>query len=276
MFSDLHTHSAISDDAEDSMRAMALAAAEKGLELLCLTDHADLDALDGSPQRQPFPLGEWRAAFEEAREAAGDRVALRLGLELGEADHHPEAAAALAAAVPDFIIGSTHNLLHTPDFYCGRPGGEAPALFNTAEKRRALLDRYVSELEATARLGFFDVLGHIGYPLRYMRPYEPQLSLMPWRDRLAELLRGLIAAGKGIEVNTSGLRGSLGETMPAPWLLRLYRDLGGEVLTLGSDAHRCRDLGAGITETKKWLAELGFRRHCVYNKRKAEFYPLLD
>ncbi len=276
MFSDLHTHSLISDDAENSMAEIALAAAKRGLDLVCFTDHADLDGLEGGPAPFPFPTERWQAAFEAAREAAKGRVTLRLGLELGEADHRPAEAAALAAAVPDFIIGSTHNLCGLPDFYCGRPGGEAPALFDAAEKRRALLSRYVSELEATAALGLFDVIGHIGYPLRYMRAYEPDLTLLPWRERLAELFRRLIAAGKGVEVNTSGLRGSLGETMPAPWLLSLYRDLGGELVTLGSDAHRTGDVGAGIAETQKLLRTLGFRFHCVYNKRKAAFYPLDD
>ena len=274
MFADLHTHTTFSDDADNSMTEMAGAAAGAGLELVCFTDHADLDLIDGRPAEAPFPMETYRAAFDAAREAVGEGVTLRLGLELGEADHHPAEAAALAALVPDFIIGSTHNLRDTPDFYCGRPGGEAPELFDTAEKRRALLDRYVSELEATVALGCFDALGHIGYPLRYMRPWEPELTLAPWRDRLAELLRGLIAAGKGLEVNTSGLRKGLGETMPAPWLLSLYRDLGGRRLTLGSDAHRTADLGAGIDETKKLLSALGFRYHCVYNKRQAEYYSL--
>ncbi|MDD6189280.1 MAG: histidinol-phosphatase HisJ family protein [Clostridiales bacterium] len=274
MLYDLHTHSIYSDDADNSMTEMALAAAEAGLGGICFTDHADLDDINGTYNPLAWRREEYFSAFEAARKAAGDRIALRLGLELGEASHYPDIAREVAAQVPDFIIGSVHNLAGTPDFYCGRADGEDSRMYASPEACHALLERYVSELEDTAALGCFDVIGHIGYPLRYMRTVYPDMSLEPWRERLAELFRALARMGKGIELNCSGLRQSLGETMPSAGILALYRDMGGEIVTLGSDAHRVSDVGKGLSQGKNLLIGLGFSRYCVYNKRKAEFINL--
>lgn len=275
MLYDFHVHSAYSDDAESSMVEMARAAVRCGLSGICFTDHADLDDINGNFNPEAWRPAEYYAAFQAAREAVDSRqIILRLGLELGEASHYPAEAQRIAAEIPDFIIGSVHNLAGTADFYYGRSGGEDSRMFSSPETCHRLLERYVAELEDTAHLGCFDVIGHIGYPLRYMRTVYPSLGLEPWRDRLAELFRAIIRVGKGIELNCSGLRQSLGETMPNRNLLELYRDLGGKIITLGSDAHRCADIASGLINGKKLLSALGFRHYSVYNKRKVEFINL--
>ena len=274
MLYDYHVHSTYSDDAENTMAEMAPAAAKAGLAGLCFTDHVDLDDINGVYNPLAWRPDEYFAAFEKAKAAAGDNITLRLGVELGEATHYPEIARQIAGELPDFIIGSVHNLENTPDFYCGRAGGECPEMYATRESCAVLLDKYVTELEDTARLGLFDVIGHIGYPLRYMRTLYTDMGIEPWRDRLAELFRSLAQSGKGIELNCSGLRQSLGETMPAKWLLALYRDMGGEIITLGSDAHRTEHVGSGLSIGKNLLQGLGFKYYCVYNSRKPEFIEL--
>ncbi len=274
MLYDQHIHSTYSDDAENTMAEMALAAAQAGLAGICFTDHADLDDINGVYNPLAWREDEYFAAFEAAKSASGDKIRLRLGLELGEANHYPETARAVAARVPDFIIGSIHNLRDTPDFYCGRAGGEDGEMYATPEACAALLERYIGELEETAALGCFDVIGHIGYPLRYMRTVYPTLGLEPWHERLAELFRRLADAGKGIELNCSGLRQSLGETMPNAALLALYRDMGGQIITLGSDAHSTKHIGACLEEGKNLLLGLGFTHYCVYNNREPEFIML--
>ena len=274
MLFDYHVHSTYSDDAENSMAEMAAAAASAGLAGLCFTDHVDLDDINGRFNPVAWRSEEYFAAFAAAQSAAGDNISLRLGIELGEANHYPEVAREISAVVPDFIIGSIHNLKDTPDFYCGRAGGELPEMYATRESCHALLDRYITELEETERLGCFDVIGHIGYPLRYMRSVYPELTLEPWYERLAELFRRLVQSGKGIELNCSGLRQSLGETMPNGSILALYKSMGGEIITLGSDAHSVKHVGMGLEEGKKLLKGLGFSHYCVYNRRKIEFIKL--
>src|SRR5699024_1167265 len=100
----------------------------------------------------------------------------------------------------------------------------------------------------------FDVLGHIIYPLRYLPP-QYELDLKPWWDQLAHILQKVIRSGRGIELNTTQ-----GDTVEQ-WtdLLRLYHDLGGEILTLGSDAHRPACMGAAIPRAGALAKEAGFR-----------------
>jgi histidinol-phosphatase (PHP family) len=135
---------------------------------------------------------------------------------------------------------------------------------------------YLDEYIELTRLGSFDVLGHIGYPLRYMRTIGFDISLEPFTEKLSVLFKELMLKGKGIELNTSGLRKWLNEPLPAPFILRLYRELGGEIITLGSDAHRPEDTGADIRKCLILLKELGYKYYCVYSQRKPEFIKIGD
>ena len=94
------------------------------------------------------------------------------------------------------------------------------------------------------------------------------------KPAVEEILKQVIADGKGIEVNTSSHRYGLRDTMPSADILKLYRDLGGEILTIGSDSHKPEHLGMYIEETKKFLKDLGFRRFCTYEKMQPVFYDL--
>ena len=124
-------------------------------------------------------------------------------------------------------------------------------------------------LEELVQTKGWDVLGHVIYPLRYI-PAEHGLDLRPWWDRLAEIFRAVISQGKGIELNTSA------GTTVEQWreVLALYRDLGGEVLTLGSDAHRPQFMAAAFPQALELLRALGFRWLCVYRRRTPLFCKL--
>ena len=132
-----------------------------------------------------------------------------------------------------------------------------------------VLEDYIKQMEALVDAGTFDVLGHIIYPLRYFSP-NLHLSLDPWQEQLDEILRRVIHSGKGIEFNTTQ-----GTTIRqwAPLLTR-YRELGGEILTLGSDAHRPQFIGAGFQEAAQMLQHLGYRYVCTYRQRTPQFHPL--
>ena len=84
----------------------------------------------------------------------------------------------------------------------------------------------------------------------------------------------MIADGKGIEMNTSAKRHGLKDTMPSREILRLYRELGGEIITIGSDSHKPEHLGTYIEETKRLLKDMGFEKFCTYEKMKPVFYDL--
>ena len=139
---------------------------------------------------------------------------------------------------------------------------------------RDMLRRYAEEHIELAQLGLFDVLGHIGYARRYMKRQGFDFGLEGLEDVLAEFFRLVIEQGKGIELNTSGLRDGTGCSFPTLPHLRLYRSLGGEIVTLGSDSHRTGDVGAGIEAGAELLREAGFRYFTVYKNRVPEFIRL--
>ena len=165
----------------------------------------------------------------------------------------------------DFVIGSVHNrslAAGGDDFYYGdyhSPGACYQAL-----------DDYVSSLERLASAGAYDVLGHIIYPLRYMARGCPEVSMDRYADRIRVALAIAIASGRGMELNTYNGR-TLAEWRP--WLA-LYRELGGEILTVGSDAHVPENVGQGVPEAYDLIRAAGFRYIAVYEGRKPRFVKL--
>lgn len=271
---DFHMHSHCSNDAKNSMTEMARAARDHGIQHICFTDHCDLDAFQtGEPD--PLCFENLRPGLEQdwadlsRHIPAGLEVGL--GLELGEANHNPELAAEIAAWEPlDFIIGSSHNLRGCRDFYCYP--------YQSLEECLALREQYLEELIETARLPCIDVIGHIGYICRYMAKAgfpQVRVDMRVCGDALDLLLRTAIEHGHGIECNCSGLRNPVvGSTIPGADILARYRELGGEIITLGSDSHNTRDAGAGIAESYALLESLGYRYITIFRQRKPEFIAL--
>jgi histidinol-phosphatase (PHP family) len=248
---DYHTHSAFSSDGRDGMPELLAAAARAGLDELCVTDHCDMgDAV--------FPAAERVRAFEETRAQNETGVRLLLGIELGEGIHNKPLAEKRAAGQPyDFVIGSHHALREEKDFYYTRYTSEAQC--------RSLLARYFAELAELAEWGCFDVLGHIAYPLRYMRRDGFMLDLLPrYEAELRELFGLLARSGRGIELNTK-------EPVPMTDILSLFRECGGEVVTAGSDAHSAAGVGNGVAEGLEICREAGFRTIAAFEQRRVRF-----
>jgi len=269
---DQHVHSDLSGDCSVPMREMARAAVKKGVDCLCFTDHCDLeDYQTGAYDPDCFDGAGRREAYENALFSVGGDIEILLGLELGESAHRPEKTAEiLACGGFDLIIGSIHNLRGDVDFYTRHSRN----LFISKEQCMKLLERYVKEHLELARFGGFDVIAHIGYPLRYMKDAGFDLTLDGFRDEFAEIFRLLAGSGRGIEVNTAGVRRGMGEVAPSPELIRLFRDCGGQIVTIGSDAHTREDIAADFSWGVDALKDAGFTHYTVFRGRKPEFYEL--
>jgi histidinol-phosphatase (PHP family) len=254
------------------MLEMARASRERGVTVLCFTDHCDMDdCRTGTPDPDCFSnrdrLLEMYA--ETLLEKPAD-MSVFLGLELGEGNHNP-ALAREVAAMPelDFVLGSLHNLKGVKDFYELDYHSEAECL--------KLVDAYLDELIDLSRLDCFDVMAHIGYTVRYMRRagFSATVSAEKYPEKMRELLGNLIARGKGIELNCSGfINPLLAAPIPAADVLCLYRELGGEILTVGSDAHRTQRAGLGLAEGFGLLRELGYDYVTVFEKRKPRWMKI--
>ena len=269
---DYHTHSHASPDGHASISEMAAAAVAAGLTELCITDHAECN---GFFERGDLPddvLYFYQARvdeeFTEARERFGDQIKLLYGVEIAQGHEAPAVYADLIDRHYDFVINSLHNLRGETDFYYMKE-------YHSAEHCRSLLRRYIEELYETAALDGFDVLGHIGYPLRYMR-YQAgfDVSLDVYQAELTDIFRLLVSKGRGIELNVSGLRDGGHVTFPTLKELKLYRACGGEIVTIGSDAHYPRHVGVGIIQGQAMLREAGFRFVTAYEQRVPRFITL--
>lgn len=262
---DCHTHSCCSFDSEAPLSEMVRAAREAGLKALCVTDHLDIQLEDGTI------LGEWDWAplLKQYRETAplSEDVEVLLGIELGGANTDPERGSRLLEGIPlDFVIGSVHNTspsMGNQDFYYMD--------FTDRDLAVRTMDDYMANLVTLSALPCYDALGHIIYPLRYINGRGGQnLSLDTWREQTDLVLRTVIETGRAIELNTH-----CGEEV-LPWIpvLKRYRELGGELITLGSDAHTPENVGKGLREGAQLLREAGFRWLTLYEKRIPRQIPL--
>ena len=254
--SDYHTHTRLSMDGQVPLSVMAERAAQAGMRELCVTDHFDL--LDADANR--VYDYDWPAAvrqFEETVPQFAGRLKLKLGLEFGMGHIDPPVSErVLAQPGLDFVIGSVHNL--SPE----RGGADLFYLdYSTPEACHDALDDYFTSMEKLVATDYYDVLGHVIYPLRYMNGLA---DIHPYLDRVSEILRTVISKGRGMEVNTYRGR-TVRDWVP---VLERYRDLGGELVTTGSDAHDPAHAGAGIAEACALLRELGFRYVTVYEGRR--------
>ena len=272
MLTDFHIHSTCSTDAHDTMKDMAQASFERGVSLLCFTDHVDLDDYrTGKPDNNCFDV--WpkiRRQHAEAVLSAPEGLEILCGIELGQSNHDAERAARIVETEGlDFVLGSLHNLRNTPDFSVLR--------YISMVDCKRYLNLYVAELLELSELTCFDVMAHIGYTRRYMLRdgFDLQLTMQNHGDELSDIFRRLIANGKGIEINCSGLRSvGINDSIPGLSILKRYRELGGDIITVGSDAHRTADASVGNDQGMDILRKAGFEYYTVFRQRKPEYIKL--
>lgn len=273
LLADTHTHTKYSTDSAAEPSEMLSAAGAAGLSTLCLTDHMDLD-FPGDPSLFVFDTAAYFGELLPLKEKASSDTSLPtllLGIELGLRPGRPdlrEQMNTLLAAYPfDFVIGSTHVVDNLDPYY--------PEYWELPGNR---LRRYFKDvLTNTAEHTNFDSLGHLDYIIRYLPDSFSLIkdyAVRDFMDLIEETLRILISRGQALEVNTAGLRKGLSFAHPKTEILLRYRELGGELLTLGSDAHSPSDVGANIKKTAELLKNCGFRYYSVYRERKPEMIAL--
>lgn len=252
MFADSHTHSRASFDGKASAARLAEEALKNGVGLFTVTDHCDLDGILAGFYPPYDPKAEW-ADVAAAREQFHGRVEIGFGVELGQPHLAPEAAANLLREHRfDFVIGSVHNLADMPDF----------AFLDYRDMPQALIDdllaRSLREAEAVASVPGIHTLAHVTYPCRYIRACGREVNLSRFRPMFESLFRVLMERNVALEFNIKMLREG-GEPDPTPEVLRWYREAGGRLVSVGSDAHAATDCGRMIRDAYALLASLGFR-----------------
>jgi histidinol-phosphatase (PHP family) len=263
---DYHTHTIFSDDCSTPVRDMIDAACRMGIKEMAITDHYDPDYPD-----RPFPfemdLTGYHKMLNEMKEEYKDKIHIVKGIEIGI--QHGETIDKCSKEANsfdyDFIIGSFHfaegyDLHAACDFYEGRTLEEIYIAF------------YSYMLDCLKKFKDYDVLGHINYIDRYADGI-PDFSV--YRDLVEEILRLIIGDGKGLEINTSSFRHGMGErTTPAKEILDLYVKLGGGIVTIGSDAHRPKDLGHRLDYAVEMIRSAGIGHLATFHQRKLKLISL--
>lgn len=275
---DCHTHTCNSPDAENTVSELCEQAIALGLDVLAITEHCEVNRYYGIEYYNATPNGydtyDFQLDFENsmkdntfAQKKYHDKLNIICGIELGQATHDFELAEKIISDERlDFVIGSMHQLPNHDDF--------AFIDYNEVDIPSLLMENYLEVLKL-CKWGKFDVLGHLTYTLRYIvGNCGIDVDMKPYEEIIAECYRVLISKGKGIEINTSGLRQTYGKTFPDLNYIKLYKDLGGEILSIGSDSHTTYDLARGIPQGVELAKLAGFTEVCYFKKRKPYFISL--
>ena len=275
MFADYHVHTSYSDDSEYPMEEVVKDAIAQGMDEICFTDHVDYGIKrdwddphgmlyraggPGEPERMPLANVDYpayAAEIDALKSKYRNKIMIKMGMEFGMQTHTIPQYEKLFSSYPfDFIILSVHQVedkeFWTQDFQRGRTQEE----YNL---------RYYEEILALVQqYHHYSVLGHMDLISRY-----DNAGIFPFeriRPIVTEILKTVIEDGKGIEINTSSYRYGLKDLTPSADILRLYRELGGRIITVGSDSHRKEHLGAYFTETIDALKGLGYKEIYTFDQ----------
>lgn len=267
LYSDYHIHTSFSGDSDTPMKDMIERGLELGLTTMCFTEHMDLDYDPLCDVDFTLDTDSYLQTYLSYKEQYKDKINLLFGVELGLQTHLSKTHEDYIKKYPfDFVIGSSH-LVHGMDPYY-------PKFFEGRKEEDCIQEYFVSILENLNAFSDFDVYGHIDYIIRYCPSGPKEFCLKEYSQIIDEILKKLISMGKGIEINTGGFKYGLSHPNPHEDVLKRYRQLGGEIITMGSDAHVCEYLGYEFEKAAEILRQCGFKYYTVFKNRTPEFLLL--
>jgi histidinol-phosphatase (PHP family) len=260
---DNHIHSKFSGDSHMEAADACQRAVEIGLKGLVFTDHVDYD-YPNFDDNFLIDLNIYFEFFKKLQKEWKGKLDIRIGVEMGFQPHVlGEINKTLSKYPFDFVINSVHviDLLdpYTRAFFVDKTQHEA-------------YERYLQEILCSIKsYDNFDIIGHIGYAARYGDFKDKQLRYKDYSDLLDQILKATIDKGKGIELNTSGIRTDLHSPIPGYDVFNRYFELGGEIITIGSDAHFTEHIGHSFLEATNYLKNIGFKNVVHFEERKPIF-----
>lgn len=263
---DYHIHSKFSVDSRSDMKEICKFAMKKRLNGICFTDHIDIEDLESNIE-SIFSYENYSNEINKCKNEFNDVLELFKGIELGLQSHTlKQNENFLYGKSFDFIIGSIHSVnkkeMYGLDYLKGISDSEAIELY------------FDNVIDCISCFDNFDVLGHIDVFRRYLSQGEKSFIYKRHEEKLEYILSSLINKNKGIEINTSGLRYNLSSFHPIVEILKLYKNLKGEIITIGSDSHTPHHLGYQFTEVMKLLKNYNFSYYTIFENRKPKFIKI--
>lgn len=257
---DCHIHSDFSIDGKFLMEEMVLGAIEKNMKSICFTDHIDFDVTKNRIDID-FRTDDYFKKIKQVKYKYMDKIEILAGVEIGMQPHLCHRYNEFISNNPfDFVIMSIHSIeredIHADNF--------------TYDKRplEALTIYYEYLYQSIKNYNNYDVIGHIDYIDRYFEDSSQIPCFKEYYPYVKQILELIIQQGKGLEINTAGVKYGLGYYHPKIEILKLYKELGGEIITIGSDAHNPKFIGYEYKEVEKLLQELEFKYIYLYKERK--------
>lgn len=260
---DCHVHSDLSPDASGSIAELCERAVEIGLKEIVFTEH-----FDATPRDIAYKLYDYekcRGLIDRMQEKFGDRLSVKLGIEIGyRPGQEAEIIEFLDGKEFEVVIGAIHWVgreLLCDDFVVGKTEEEAHT-------------GYFATLLPLVDSGLFDVLAHLDIIKRHGTPLYGPFDVKKWMPFMELVLRKVVQNGIALEINTSGVRQAPGEPYPGLPVIKRYCELGGKLVTIGSDAHGIEGLGCGVDTAAALLKEAGFAEFTRFDRRTPIPTPL--
>lgn len=267
MFADMHTHSKYSPDSACSITDMASQQKNMGAAIFAVTDH--FINIPYSKSTESFDL--IKSCFEEIDTLSIEGIEIIKGIEIGDMYlNKQETQSIIDKLNPDVVIGSVHVVpykklshIHLMDFSS-----------LTEDELNEFMHLYFETVYKNIRCGC-DILGHLTLPLRYLSAkFNIFIDLLPYEDQINKILEYIVKNNIALEINTSALKSGLMDFLPDKNIVKKYRDMGGILITLASDAHIKENASYGFTEAKEMLASLGITEAYYFKNRKPIKYVL--
>ncbi|MBT2697579.1 histidinol-phosphatase HisJ family protein [Bacillus sp. ISL-40] len=252
---DYHHHTNHSFDSTASMVEVCKKAVENEIQEICFTEHFSVNPL--APTYGHMVFEKYLNEIWFCQEQFKGQLTLKAGIELCEPhllkDQYDEILQPLDL---DFILGSVHNL------------NNQKLRLALKEDHPTAYERYFNELYHMISTADIDILAHFDLMKRYAYKEHSLYDFHEYQEIIEQILKKAIDRNIGIEINTSGLRTGLKQTLPSVEIIQLYKQLGGEIVTIGSDSHTAESVGANLTDALSLAKDCGFNYICKFEKRK--------
>ena len=267
---DMHTHSEHSHDSVCPIEDMVLAQIEKGTGIFAVTNHCDVYSYNDYDIFTPLKKA-WEEVQELNKKYKG-KCLLLSGVEVSEGFWFlKEYQKALSLCKYDVVIGSVHCVLYK-DLTCAYSKIDFSKMPD--EEIYAYLDAYFNDVLTMLSFRDIDVLAHLDCPLRYIKAkFKKDIDMTRFDGKIEQILRFVINQKIAFEVNTSSYK-LLSDTMPSKRILQKYYNMGGRMLTLGSDAHSVEGASVDFDKVLLILKEIGFKKLYYFKNRKKKFYKI--
>ncbi|MCX7614367.1 MAG: histidinol-phosphatase HisJ family protein [Clostridiales bacterium] len=264
---DMHVHSQFSCDGVSAMEEICNSAIQKNLSHIAFTEHFDVTPELPDEKYYTDHEKERLLEFERLTKKNKKELDILFGIELGQPHHNPESAVRLLSENKfDFVLGSLH-------FYKSPTGQYHDVYFvdYSVINPSIMFSNYFTDMQCMVEYGGFDVIAHLDYPLRVLKEYIDRPTIKNYRDLVDLVLKIAVKKGIGLEIGTRGLLDWQQRVGPEEWVLKRYRELGGEIITTGSDSHSAEKVGYGIEEACAAAQRAGFSYITYFSKRKPVF-----